>query len=197
MTLKSRINRNRLSKLAFVAAFTSLIVSSRIIMVNLPNIKLVAFFVITGGIIAGPLSGFVLGALSMIVSDVAFFGAGFWTIITSISMGTLGLIGGKLWHKRKREPSRLELGVVSYIITLAYDIVTSIITIPIILSIMQDSPAVVTLIIFSAITGLFVPLGSFLWPAGPAHEFSTAFLAAIIIPILMKIINGEKQNESK
>ena len=43
MTLKSRINRNHLSKLAFVAAFTSLIVSSRIIMVNLPNIKLVSF----------------------------------------------------------------------------------------------------------------------------------------------------------
>lgn len=193
MTLKSRINRNHLSKLAFVAAFTSLIVSSRIIMVNLPNIKLVAFFVITGGIIAGPLSGFVLGSLSMIVSDVIFFGAGFWTMITSISMGALGLIGGKLWHKRKIEPSRLELGIVSYIITLAYDIVTSIITVPIILNIMQDSPAVVTLIIFSTITGLFTPLGSFLWPAGPAHEFSTAFLVAIITPILMRIINGEKQ----
>ena len=64
---------------------------------------------------------------------------------------------------------------------------------PIILNIMQDSPAVVTLIIVSTITGLFVPLGSFLWPAGPAHEFSTAFLVAIITPILMRIINGEKQ----
>ena len=53
------------------------------------------------------------------------------------------------------------------------------------------------LLIFSTIAGLFTPLGSFLWPAGPAHEASTAILVAIITPTLIKITNGEKINGKK
>ena len=43
-----------------------------------PNVKPVAFLGLTAGIIGGPITGFVVGLMSMLISDI-YFGAGYWT----------------------------------------------------------------------------------------------------------------------
>ena len=175
------------SRSALVAIFVAASVGSRFAMATLPNVKLVSFFAAMGGIIGGPLAGFSVGFLSMLVSDVSFFGAGFWTLVTSSCMGLVGFLSGLLWFGRfKMIPSRLEFGVLGYLITLIYDVLTSVLSIPVMMHLLYGAPATTFLAIFSVILGLFLPMGGFMWPAGPAHELSTALLLALTAPAIIK-----------
>lgn len=121
------------------------------------------------GIIGGPIVGFFVGSLTMIVTDVTFpfFGAGLWTVVTSLSMGIVGLLGS-LFARFNSNLSRFNLFIFAYFSILFYDIFTSVAT-----SYLFGYPVVTSLIM------LFLPTPL---PFGPVHEILNALCASFIIP---------------
>jgi energy-coupling factor transport system substrate-specific component len=144
-----------------------------------PNVKPTAFLIIVGGIVAGPFPGFVIGWLSMMMSDLATpLGAGPWTIETSAGMAIVGLLAGFLWH-RSNNISRVKMIVGGYLLTMLFDIGTAIV----------DS-YVYGLPLLASVMGLYVPflIGLSPYPFGFAFEITTAVLCGTIGPSLISQI---------
>jgi hypothetical protein len=99
-------------------------------------------------------------------------------------MGFLGVAAGFLWSKRKLIPSKLELGVIGYLLTLVYDVFTSIVS-PYIIYLMAGDVSFTLTALLMILAGLFIPLGGFLYPPGPAHELVTALLLALAGPMII------------
>lgn len=159
-----------------MASLTGLNVAARIALAGgPPNVKPVAFLALTAGVIGGPLTGLVVGAMSMFVSDL-YFGGGFWTIINSASMGAIAFLAGLLWSRRAKV-TRAELVIGGFLLTAIYDIASSVI------------PAwIFGYSWWVAIMLLYVPfLVGFgvMYPFGFVHEITTAVLMGAIGPTII------------
>lgn len=165
--------------MALLSTFTALAVASRITLSALPNIKLNSFLTMTAGILTGPYNGFLIGALSMVISDMLFFGLGFWSPITAFFMGLNGFLAGLFWHN-KSQISRLELASGGLLLTVFYDFATSILTM---------IPFVKTdVLLYTVLIGLFIPSP---YPMGPVHEITTSILmGTLALPIIRSIRRG-------
>jgi len=171
------LGASRAVNIALISSFTAATVSTRVLLAALPNIKPTAFLTAMTGVLFGPWIGLSVGLLSMAVTDIAFFGAGYWTLVTAPCMGAIGLASGLLW-KGRRNLSRFELAIGGFFMAFAYDVVTSILTI---VPFLPDVGAAVA----SALIGLYLPTP---YPLGPAHELSTAALMGLLgIPIVKAI----------
>ncbi len=159
-----------LKKISFVAVMSAAGCVSRVV-IPLYNVKPVAFIAIASGMIAGYAEGFAVGLLSMFLSDL-FLGVGPWTFIDAPLMGMAGALGS-LW--KDRNPSRVELGVGGYLITLAYDVLSTLA-----FCFLFGVPILVGLLM------LFLPAGSVPYPFGPAHELTTAILLSTAGPPLKR-----------
>jgi len=168
-------------ELTLAACLTALNVAARIALAGgPPNVKPVAFLAIAAGVIGGAVSGFVVGALSMFISDL-YFGGGYWTLVNAASMGLIAFLGGLLWSRRTRI-GRVELVLGGFVLTAIYDIATS----------------VVLAWIFGyswwlAILLLYVPfLAGFgvVYPFGLVHELTTAVLMGTIGPTLINRVRS-------
>jgi energy-coupling factor transport system substrate-specific component len=162
--------------LTLMACLTGLNVAARIVLAGgPPNVKPVAFLCITAGIIGSPVTGFVVGLMTMLISDI-YFGAGYWTIINSASMAFIGFLAGLLWNRRVNI-ARTELAVGGFLLTAIYDIATSVI------------PAwIFGYSWWIAVLLLYVPfLAGFgvVYPFGFVHELTTAVLMVAIGPTLI------------
>jgi len=80
-------------RMVVLAVMTAISVSGRLLFAPLPFFKPTAAIVIISGIYMGPESGFLVGSLSAIFSNI-FFGQGPWTPFQMLSWGTVGLIAG-------------------------------------------------------------------------------------------------------
>ncbi len=172
-------NRTRL--LALVASLSAVNVAFRYALSwGPPNVKPVAFFVIIAGVVGGPIAGFAVGWLSMMISDIVGpYGAGIWTLETSSCMAVVGLLGGLLWH-RTSVFNRWKIAVGGFLLTMIYDIGTSIID-----ALLFSYPW------FTAVLALYVPFltgGISAYPFGLAHELTTAVLLGTIGPSLISRI---------
>lgn len=107
--------------------------SLRMAMAPYPNIEPVMLFTIAAALSAGPLYGFLLGAGSMIASNV-FMAPGAltfpWilhmplvTIYTSMAYGLVGLVAGLL-GRYKRKWGRVGMASLALPLTVFYDLVT-------------------------------------------------------------------------
>ena len=173
--------------LTLMASLTGLNVAARIALAGgPPNVKPVAFLCITAGIIGGPVTGLVVGALSIFISDF-YFGGGFWTIIDAASMGAIAFLAGLLWNRRTRI-ARAELVVGGFLLTAVYDVATSV-----------TSAWMFGYSWWISILLLYVPfLTGFgvLYPFGFIHELTTAVLMGTIGPTLIsrvKVLIGQKR----
>jgi len=174
--MKASTNTLLVRNLTLMASLTGLNVAARIALAGgPPNVKPVAFLGLTAGVIGGPLTGFVVGAMSMFISDL-YFGGGFWTIINSASMGVIGLLAGLLWNKRA-SIRRVELVAGGLRLTVIYDAATSV------------TPAwIFGYSWWVAVLLLYVPfLVGFgvVYPFGFVHEVTTAVLMGAIGPTLI------------
>ncbi len=79
-----------------IAVMSALTALSRAMFYMVPAVKPMAAFTIISGIGLGSVSGFVVGALSMLVSDI-FFGQGPWTPWQMFTMGLLGFLSGVIF----------------------------------------------------------------------------------------------------
>lgn len=82
-------------ELVLIAVMCALVVASRIAFIWVPHFKPVSAMVMIGGLAFGSRAGFLIGAMSMLVSNF-FFGQGPWTPWQMCAFGTAGFIMGAL-----------------------------------------------------------------------------------------------------
>jgi len=85
--------------IAILGTLAALSVAGRLLFAAIPNVKPSTFIVIISGYVFGPLSGFMVGATTALVSNI-FFGQGPWTIWQMLAWGLAGLVAGLLGPKR-------------------------------------------------------------------------------------------------
>ncbi len=91
-------------------------VAGRAAFFMLPQFKPVAAVVIMSGIMLGGETGFLVGAVTMLVSNM-LFSQGPWTPWQMFAMGTLGLVSGILSRKGVLKLSRISITVFGFIAT--------------------------------------------------------------------------------
>ncbi len=164
--------------LALVASLSAANVAFRFALAGgPPNIKPVAFLVIVGAVVGGPIAGIAVGWLSMTVSDLAGpYGAGIWTIETSSFMAVVGLLAGLLWHQATAF-NRWKMAVVGILLTVIFDVGTSVV-----------DALLYGYSWWGALLALYLPFmgGSVSpYPFGLAHELTTGVLLGTIGPPLI------------
>lgn len=95
-------------ELVVIAVLSALGAAGRTLFFMLPGFKPVIALVIVSGVAFGGETGFLTGALTMLVSNMVF-GQGPWTPYQMFAMGVIGLIAGVLFKKGllRRDPAAL------------------------------------------------------------------------------------------
>jgi energy-coupling factor transport system substrate-specific component len=88
--------------IAIIGTLAALSVAGRCLFAAVPNVKPSTFIIIITGYVFGPLSGFMVGATTALVSNI-FFGQGPWTIWQMLAWGLAGLVAGLLGPRRLLE----------------------------------------------------------------------------------------------
>jgi len=100
--------RPQARELVVIAALCAIAVAGRTAFFFLPQFKPVAAVVIISAVAFGGESGFLVGAVSMLVSNI-YFGQGPWTPFQMFSMGVIGFLAGVLFRKGLLRRSRAAL----------------------------------------------------------------------------------------
>lgn len=86
----------KVREIMVVAMMSAIVVAGRAAFYMVPNVKPMAALVILTGIGLGAEAGFLVGSMSMLVSDI-FFGQGPWTPWQMFAMGLLGFLAGVIF----------------------------------------------------------------------------------------------------
>ena len=97
-------------ELVLIAALCALAVAGRAALFMLPGFKPVAALVILSGVAFGGETGFLVGAMSMLTSNI-LFGQGPWTPCQMFAMGLIGFLAGILFQKGLLRAGRAPLAV--------------------------------------------------------------------------------------
>jgi energy-coupling factor transport system substrate-specific component len=89
-------------EIGIVATLAALSVAGRCLFAAIPNVKPSTFIIIITGYVFGPLSGFMVGATTALVSNI-FFGQGPWTVWQMLAWGLAGFVAGLLGPKKLLE----------------------------------------------------------------------------------------------
>jgi len=100
-----------------ISVLCALGVAGRAAFFMLPEFKPVAAMVIISGLAFGGETGFIVGSVTMLVSNM-MFGQGPWTPWQMLAMGSIGFLAGVLFRKGVLRRSRLALCVFGWIATL-------------------------------------------------------------------------------
>ena len=100
----------RARELVMIAVLCALNIAGRAALFMLPEFKPVVAMTILAGVSMGAESGFLVGAMTMLCSNM-IFGQGPWTPWQMFAMGLCGLLGGVLFHNGPLRRSRLSLSV--------------------------------------------------------------------------------------
>ncbi|MEG0978718.1 MAG: ECF transporter S component [Oscillospiraceae bacterium] len=84
---------NTSRKIVLVATITALCVAGRILFAAIPGFKPVTAIVVIAALYLGPQCGFMIGALSALISNF-YFGQGAWTPMQMLAWGVCGLLAG-------------------------------------------------------------------------------------------------------
>ena len=90
----------KVQKLVVLAVLAAIAVAGRCAFYMFPSVKPMAAVAIVAGISLGAEGGFLVGAMSMLTSNM-MFGQGPWTPWQMLAMGLVGLFAGLLMHGRK------------------------------------------------------------------------------------------------
>ena len=95
-------------ELVLIAVLVALNVAGRAVFFMLPEFKPVVTMTILAGVAFGGETGFLVGAMTMLVSNM-FFGQGAWTPWQMFAMGIIGWLAGVLYRKGVLRRSRISL----------------------------------------------------------------------------------------
>ncbi len=97
-------------ELVILAVLCAICVAGRAAFFMLPNFKPVLGLVIIAGVAFGAESGFLIGSMTMLVSNI-LFGQGPWTPWQMFTMGFIGFLAGILYKKGILKRSRVAMSV--------------------------------------------------------------------------------------
>ena len=100
--------RPRARELVIIAVLVAIAVAGRAAFFMIPQFKPIAAIVIIAGASLGCETGFVVGSLTMFVSNI-FFGQGPWTPWQMFAMGIIGFVAGLLFKKEIKTKLQLAL----------------------------------------------------------------------------------------
>lgn len=103
-------------EIVVLASLTALAVVSRAAFYMLPQVKPIAAVVIIAAVSFGYEVGFLVGALSMFLSNM-LFGQGVWTPFQMVALGMVGLLCGLLFSSSKYKSNRWIVGITGGLIT--------------------------------------------------------------------------------
>ena len=95
-------------ELVLLAVMSALAVASRVVFAAIPHFKPTVAIIMLTGIVFGPESGFLTGALTGFVSNF-IFGQGPWTPFQMFAWGMIGLLAGFLQKPLKKSKLALSL----------------------------------------------------------------------------------------
>lgn len=98
--------------ITLIASLTALAVVSRAVFYLVPQVKPIAAVVGVSGSVLGAKRGYLIGALSMFVSNF-IFGQGAWTPFQMVAMASVGLCFGLVFDYIK--PTKISLSVVGFL----------------------------------------------------------------------------------
>ena len=104
-------------EIVVIASMCALTVSGRVIFYMLPTIKPVIALVMMAGLAFGPLDGMIVGATSMLVSNM-FFGQGPWTPWQMFVFALIGFISGMIGRKKELRDNRLLMCLAGIVLTI-------------------------------------------------------------------------------
>ena len=107
-----------------IAVMTAFSVIGRLIFSPIPGFKPVTAITIITGIALGAESGFMVGSLTAIVSNI-FYGQGPWTPFQMFVWGVLGFVSGLIFYK-KQTSNRFILAVIGLVGGIAYSMLMDI-----------------------------------------------------------------------
>ena len=110
-------------EIALVSMVIGLGSAGRVLFALAPNISPVDWLTLCTGIVFGPVTGFTVGAGTMLISNF-YLGQGPWTIYQMVGMGLLGVVGGLLGRWKSRVGTRT-LVAIGLAWGLVYGIITS------------------------------------------------------------------------
>lgn len=148
-------------ELVILSVLSALAIGGRAVFFALPGFKPVAALVILTGVAFGAEAGFLVGAVTMLVSNI-LFGQGPWTPWQMFAMGAIGLLAGILFRKGLLNRDRLSLSVFG---GLSIFIIYGGILNPTSVWMYQSSPNL-KMILATLVTGL---------PADAVHAMATVF----------------------
>ena len=161
-------------ELVLMAVLCAMCTVSRAAFYMLPEFKPLTALVIIFSCALGGESGFMIGSVSMLASNI-FFGQGIWTPWQMFTMGLIGFLSGELFQSRLIRPGRISLAIFGFLS--AYIIYGGIMN-PATL-ILSRSPITMESLIAVYTVGL---------PVDTIHAFSTAvFLYIGVEPVIMKL----------
>ena len=101
-------------ELVLIASLCALCISGRAVFYMLPQFKPVTALVILSGAALGGESGFLVGAVTMLVSNM-FFGQGAWTPWQMFAMGIIGFLSGIIYRKGLIPKNRISFALFGFL----------------------------------------------------------------------------------
>ena len=161
-------------ELVLISTICALCVSGRAVFYMIPEFKPVTALVIISGAVLGSETGFLIGSVTMLVSNI-FFGQGAWTPFQMFTMGLIGFLSGIIYQRGILPQNRISLAVFGF--AAAFIIYGGIM-----------NPATILLSGTSLNTGTVISAYIFGLPVDTVHAVSTAlFLYIGAEPIISKI----------
>lgn len=104
-------------ELVIIAVLCAITIAGRSAFIMLPQIKPVVALIIISGVALGSESGFIVGAVTMLVSNI-YFGQGAWTPWQMFSAGIIGFLSGIIFRKGLLNCNRAVLCVYGFSVTI-------------------------------------------------------------------------------
>ena len=165
-------------ELVILSVLSALAIGGRAVFFALPGFKPVATLVILTGVAFGAEAGFLVGAVTMLVSNV-LFGQGPWTPWQMFAMGVIGLAAGVLFRKGLLSRDRLSLSVFG---GLSIFVIYGGILNPTSVLMFQGTPNL-KMILTTYVTGL---------PADAVHALSTVFFLWFLSDTMLEKLDRVK-----
>ena len=106
-------------ELVLVATMCAMCVAGRAILYMLPQFKPVTALVIISGAALGSETGFLIGSVTMLVSNI-FFGQGTWTPWQMVTMGLIGFLSGLIFERGMLPPNKITMCVYGFLCSFLY-----------------------------------------------------------------------------
>ena len=104
-------------ELVLIAVMCAIAIAGRSVFIALPQVKPVLALVIISGIALGAESGFLVGAVTMLVSNI-YFGQGAWTPWQMFAAGLIGFLAGIIIRKGLLRKSRGGICIFGFLATI-------------------------------------------------------------------------------